>query len=186
MDCMKAPKRVYTLAVPVCMKGRGCGAAAAPRKEASHRRHLQVVLKNLVRDLGQSCIHLSPAFRARAIVRELPDAETLALLQAGQVAMVDYDSIPGAVRIDMRPEAVAQRINPRALAMLDTAPDAAPPATAAAAATAATDAAAPPAAAAAAPGVLAPGTPHALAPAPAPAVETQQSPAPQAVAQSAG
>lgn len=57
--------------------------------------------------------------------------------------MVDFASIPHSVRIDMRPEAVAQRIDPRALAMLDNpstptapkgAPSAAPPAAAAAAA----------------------------------------------------
>lgn len=84
------------------------------------------------------------------------------LLQAGEVRMVDFASIPHCVRIDMRPEAVAQRIDPRALAMLDNpttptvpkdAPSAAPPAAAAAAAPAgaAVPAATPAAAAAPAP-----------------------------------
>ena len=39
--------------------------------------------------------------------------------QAGPAAMVDFESIPASVRIDMRPEAVAETINPRTLALLD-------------------------------------------------------------------
>ncbi|GAB4821080.1 hypothetical protein N2152v2_008126 [Parachlorella kessleri] len=130
---------------------------------------------------AESCIHMRNN-RVLQLVNEAAARDPMrdsysVLRKAGEVAMVDFQSIPGAVRIDMRPEAVAQRINPRALAMLDTAPDAAPPAQPAAAA-----AAAPPAAA----GAPAPGTPHALAPAPAAVVETQPAPAPLAVAQSAG